>query len=67
MSEDEDVRTHLIKFYNAVDKLNAMNVEINEELLIIILLYIGWIHIFVRFLKAKMKQVFFIQRMNFNQ
>ena len=39
MPEDEDVRTHLMKFYDAVDKLNAMNVEINGDLLTIILLY----------------------------
>lgn len=39
MLEDEDIRTHLMKFYGAVDKLNAMNVEINGDLLTIILLY----------------------------
>jgi len=39
MLEDEDVRTHLMKFYDAVDKLNAINIEINGDLLTIILLY----------------------------
>lgn len=39
MDEDGDVRDHVNKFFDAVDKLQEMNVEINSDLLAIMLLY----------------------------
>lgn len=39
MEEGTDVREHLGKFFDAVDKLNDMGVEINADLLAIMLLY----------------------------
>lgn len=39
MQEGEDVREHIGKFFDAVDKLQAMDVEINKDLLSIMLLY----------------------------
>lgn len=39
MEEGGDVREHLSKFFDVVDKLEAMDVEINKELLSIMLLY----------------------------
>ena len=38
MKEGEDVRQHLDRFFNAVDKLGEMNLEINGDLLSIMLL-----------------------------
>jgi len=38
MKEGEDVRQHLDRFFNAVDKLDEMNLEINGDLLSIMLL-----------------------------
>nr|XP_012153675.1 PREDICTED: uncharacterized protein LOC105664311 [Megachile rotundata] len=38
MAEGMDVRTHLTEFYDAVDKLHAMNVEINGDLLTVLIL-----------------------------
>lgn len=39
LQEGDDVRQHLLKFFDAVDKLNVMGVQINEDLLSIMLLY----------------------------
>lgn len=39
MQKDDDVREHLRKFFDAVDKLAEMEVEINADLLAILLLY----------------------------
>lgn len=39
LQEGQDVRAHLLKFFDAVDKLSAMDVQINEDLLSIMLLY----------------------------
>lgn len=39
MQEGDDLREHMKKFFDAVDKLNAMNVDINADLLSIMLLY----------------------------
>lgn len=39
LQEGQDVREHLLKFFDAVDKLNVMGVQINEDLLSIMLLY----------------------------
>lgn len=39
MQKDDDVREHLHKFFDAVDKLTEMEVDINEDLLTILLLY----------------------------
>lgn len=39
MSEGESVREHMLKFFDAVEKLNDMGVEINKDLLTIMLLY----------------------------
>jgi hypothetical protein len=39
MRDDEDVREHLRKFFDDVDKLIDMNVDINADLLAILLLY----------------------------
>lgn len=39
MRDDEDVREHLQKFFDAVDKLQEMNVDVNADLLAILLLY----------------------------
>lgn len=39
MKKDEDVREHLRKFFDAVDKLAEMDVTINADLLAILLLY----------------------------
>lgn len=39
MQECDDVREHINKFFDAVDKLEEMNVEINPDLLSIMLLY----------------------------
>jgi len=33
LQEGQDVRKHLLKFFNAVDKLNVMGIQINEDLL----------------------------------
>ncbi|XP_026671441.1 luciferin 4-monooxygenase-like [Ceratina calcarata] len=38
MAEEMDVRTHLTQFYDAIDKLQAMNVEINGDLLTVMIL-----------------------------
>ena len=39
MAEGEDVREQIRKFFDAVDKLHEMEVEINQDLLTILLLY----------------------------
>lgn len=39
MQEGEDIREHLRKFFDAVDKLNDMEVTINPDLLAILLIY----------------------------
>lgn len=39
LSDDGDVREHLSKFFDTIDKLNAMDVEMNGDLLTIMLLY----------------------------
>jgi len=39
MKEGDDVRTHVMTFYDIVDKLQAMGIEINGDLLTIMLLY----------------------------
>jgi len=39
LQEGQDVREHLLKFFDAVDKLKVMGVLINEDLLSIMLLY----------------------------
>lgn len=39
MQEEDDVRSHMNKFFDAVDKLGEMNVDINADLLSIMLLY----------------------------
>jgi hypothetical protein len=39
MHEDDDVRKHVAKFMDTVDKLQGMNIEINGDLLSIMLLY----------------------------
>lgn len=39
LQEGQDVREHLLKFFDAVDKLSTMGVQINEDLLTIMLLY----------------------------
>jgi hypothetical protein len=39
MDEGDDVRAHLNGFFDAVDKLAEMDVEINPNLLAIMLLY----------------------------
>ena len=39
MQDSDDVREHINKFFDAVDKLAMMEVEINADLLSIILLY----------------------------
>lgn len=39
MSEGDDIRSHLRKFFDAVDRLNDMEVPINDDLLSILLLY----------------------------
>jgi hypothetical protein len=39
MREDDDVREHVAKFMDTVDKLQGMNIEINGDLLSIMLLY----------------------------
>lgn len=39
MQEEDDVRNHINKFFDAVDKLGEMNVDINADLLSIMLLY----------------------------
>ena len=39
MQEEDDVREHIAKFFDAVDKLADMSVDINEDLLAIMLLY----------------------------
>lgn len=39
MNDGEDVRDHLRKFFNTIDKLSEMNVDINADLLTIMLLY----------------------------
>lgn len=39
MSEDNDVRNHMSRFFDAVDKLAPMEVEINVDLLSIMFLY----------------------------
>jgi len=40
MHDGEDIREHLRKFFDAVDKLGDMNVDVNADLLAILLLYI---------------------------
>ena len=39
MAEDGDLREHICGFFDAVDKLHEMEVDINEDLLTIMLLY----------------------------
>lgn len=39
LQEGEDVREHMCRFFDAVDKLSVMNVDINQNLLSILLLY----------------------------
>lgn len=39
MGNDEEVREHLDRFFDAVDKLDSMNVDINPDLLDILLLH----------------------------
>jgi len=39
MQRDDDIREHLRKFFDAVDKLAEMKVDINADLLAILLLY----------------------------
>ncbi|XP_012145442.1 uncharacterized protein LOC105663080 [Megachile rotundata] len=39
MQEGDDVREHINKFFDAVDKLEEMNVDVNPDLLSIMLLY----------------------------
>jgi len=39
LQKGQDIREHLLKFFDAVDKLNVMGVQINEDLLSIMLLY----------------------------
>jgi len=39
MAENEDVREHIRNFFDTVDKLQEMNVDINKDLLSIMLLY----------------------------
>ena len=39
LNEGEDVREHLMKFFDAVDKLESMDISINEDLLAILILY----------------------------
>jgi len=39
MHDGDDVRKHLREFFDAVDKLNDMNVDVNADLLAILLLY----------------------------
>lgn len=39
MEEGDDVREHIRKFLDTVDKLSEMNIEINPELLAIMMLY----------------------------
>ena len=39
LQKSQDVRQHLLKFFDAIDKLNVMGVQINEDLLSIMLLY----------------------------
>lgn len=38
MTEGEDVREHLTKFFDTVDKLSKMKIQINQDLLAIMLL-----------------------------
>ena len=38
-AEGEDVKEHLSKFFDAVDKLSEMDVNVNDDLLAILLLY----------------------------
>ncbi|RZB40736.1 UBN2 2 domain containing protein, partial [Asbolus verrucosus] len=39
LSEGEDVRDHLSRFMDTVDKLHGMNIEINGDLLSVMLLH----------------------------
>ena len=39
MQEGEDAREHIAGFFDAVDRLQEMEIEINEDLLAILLLY----------------------------
>ena len=39
LHEGDDVREHLMKFFDAVDKLESMDISINEDMLVILLLY----------------------------
>lgn len=39
MGDSEDVREHLQKFFDTIDRLNEMEVEINPDLLTVMLLY----------------------------
>ncbi|CAK9818809.1 Retrovirus-related Pol polyprotein from transposon TNT 1-94 [Anthophora quadrimaculata] len=39
MNEGEDVREHLRRFFDAVDKLHEMDIDINADLMAILLLY----------------------------
>lgn len=39
MDDTEDVRDHLRRFFDTIDKLSEMDVDINADLLIIMLLY----------------------------
>jgi hypothetical protein len=39
MQEGDDVRDHMLRFFDAVNKLSSMSVEINRDLLAIMWLY----------------------------
>lgn len=39
MSDSEDVHEHLEKFFDTIDKLQEMEIEINPDLLTVMLLY----------------------------
>ena len=39
MKESDDIREHIMKFFNTVDKLAAMSVDIHKDLLAVMLLY----------------------------
>lgn len=39
MQDNDDLMTHLAQFFDAVDKLKAMDVDVNDNLLAIMLLY----------------------------
>lgn len=39
MQENDDVREHVRKFYDTINKLAEMNVDLNSEMFVIMLLY----------------------------